>query len=110
MPEQDSNLSNYRRPICIHRHAERCGSFIQHVSTQAKGANEKISTVKKKERKVISLLKVSLESKTKIKPSAEGSNFQHLKGNSNNVDKHNFNAAFLIACAIKFYNASHTED
>ena len=39
MPEQDSNLSSYRKPICIYRPAERRRSFIQHINIQMKGAN-----------------------------------------------------------------------
>ena len=42
VPEQDFNLSSHRRPICIRRTAERCGSFIYHAIIQVEGTNKYI--------------------------------------------------------------------
>ena len=67
-------------------------------------------TDKKKNRKVISPLKVPLENETKIKPSTEGNNFKYLVGNYNYFNKHNFNTAFAIAHVIKHHNKFYVED
>ena len=79
------------------------------MNVQVKDKNKTISTDKKKN-KNISLLKVPLKSATKIKPSPEGYKFFHLKGNKNNIDKHDFNTAFVMARVIKHCNESYAED
>ena len=65
---------------------------------------------KKKNRKVISLLKASVqnvESITKLKSGIEGKKTENLKGEDTNAGKYDFDAAFAIANAPehhrKFY-------
>ena len=65
---------------------------------------------KKKNRKVVSLLKAPFESTTEKKPSIEGNKMLCLNGNSKNVSKCDFNAAFAIAYVAKDCNESHMED
>ena len=108
--EQDSNISSYERPIHICRPMERCRSFIQDVNVQAKDKKKIFWRTTRKNRKIISLLKVPLKSEIKIKPSVEGNKFAHLKGNKNNIDECNFNAAFVMTYTIKHCNKSYAED
>ena len=72
--------------------------------------NKNILIEKKKNNKNISPLKVPLKSAIKKKPSAEGNSYKNLKGKNNNIDEHNFNAAFAMVRIIKYYNESHAED
>ena len=73
------------------------------------GAHKNISIEKKKNRKIISLLKAPFKNATKNNPSAEDDKFACLKWNSKNSSNHNFSAAFAIAYAMKYYNESQAE-
>ena len=109
-PEQESNLSSDRRSMRVYVPAERNRTYIQHVSIQANSADKNGLAGEKKNRKVISPLKVAFKSTTKENLSVEGDKLAHLKGCNKNIDKCNFNTAFPLVHIVKNCNESCMED